>query len=326
MYARGIARLLFGLSLFAGLMQRPLFSAAEEIEVIQVRPNFFMLAGAGGNIGVQVGPIGAVVVDTGKAELSDKVLDVIRGLTKRPIRYIINTSADADHVGGNSKLSKAGLTIISGAVGQHGIAEDVITNGGAASILSHENVLQEMSKPNGPPEAIWPTKTYSGQGYSMYINDDGVQVLHQPAAHSDGDSVVLFRRSDVVLTGEIVNLEHFPIIDVARGGSIQGEIDAVNRILDMVIPPFPFVWQEARTYVIPGHGRLMDRIDLAEYRDMLTIIRDIIQSLIKQGMTLAQVKAANPTKAFRARYGTDSGPWTTDMFVEALYESLTAKK
>jgi glyoxylase-like metal-dependent hydrolase (beta-lactamase superfamily II) len=285
-----------------------------------------MLAGAGGNICVQLGSIGAVVVDTGNGVLSDKVLEKIRGLTKLPIRYIVNTSADLDHVGGNATLSKAGLTIISGAIGQHGLGEDVITNGGAASILAHENVLQRMSESGGLPDSLWPTKTYSGNLYSMSLNDDGIQIFYEPAAHSDGDSAVLFRKSDVLVAGEIVNLDHFPVINSAKGGSIQGEIDALNRLVDMAIPPFPLVWQEARTYVIPGHGSLMDRIDLVDYRDMVTIVRDIIQDLVKQGKTLEQVKAANPTKAFRPRYGADTGPWTTDMFVEAVYKGLTTKK
>jgi glyoxylase-like metal-dependent hydrolase (beta-lactamase superfamily II) len=202
----------------------------------------------------------------------------------------------------------------------------VITNGGAASILSHENVLQRMSESGGLPDSLWPTKTYSGNLYSMSLNDDGIQIFYEPAAHSDGDSAVLFRKSDVLVAGEIVNLDHFPVINSAKGGSIQGEIDALNRLVDMAIPPFPLVWQEARTYVIPGHGSLMDRIDLVDYRDMVTIVRDIIQDLVKQGKTLEQVKAANPTKAFRPRYGADTGPWTTDMFVEAVYKGLTTKK
>jgi glyoxylase-like metal-dependent hydrolase (beta-lactamase superfamily II) len=246
-------------------------------------------------------------------------------VTSRPIRYIINTNADADHVGGNEKLSKAGTTVLSGAIGQRGIDEDVLTNGGAASVLAHENVLQRMSAPNGLAEALWPTKAYTGRGYSMYLNGVAIQILHAPAAHSDGDSIVAFRQPDVIVAGDVLDLNHFPIVDPAKGGSIQGEIDALNRLLDMVVPPFPLVWQEGRTYVIPGHGRVLDQHDVTDYRDMVTVVRDLIQDMATRGMTLAQVKAANPTRAYRTRYGADSGPWTTDMFVEAVYKSLTAK-
>jgi glyoxylase-like metal-dependent hydrolase (beta-lactamase superfamily II) len=300
--------------------------SGQDLEIVQVKPDFYMIAGAGANIAVQVGSLGAILVDTGTAEMSDEVLAAIGKLTRQPIRYIINTSAEPDHVGGNQKLSKAGATVLSGAIGQRGIDEDTLTNGGAASILAHENVLQRMSGPNGAPEALWPTKVYTGQAYSMYLNDAGIQVLYQPAAHSDGDSIVFFRQPDVIVTGDIVDLNRFPVIDPAKGGSIQGEIDALNHVLDLVIPPFPLVWQEARTFVLPGHGRVMDQHDLVDYRDMLTIVRDLIQDMAKRGMTLEQVKAANPAKAYRTRYGADSGPWTTDMFVAAVYNSLAGKQ
>ena len=287
-----------------------------------------MIAGAGGNIAVQVGPIGAVLVNTGTEAMSDKVLAAVGKLTSQPIRYIINTSADADFVGGNAKLSKAGQTVLGGLAGNPGVSEDVITNGGAASVLAHEGVLTRMSAPTGAkapfPDASWPTKTYSGKGYSMYLNGEGIQVLYQPAAHTDGDSIVFFRRNDVIVTGDIWDTTHFPVIDLARGGSIQGEIAALNRLLDLTIPPFPLPWEEDRTLLISGHGRICDDSDLVEYRDMITIIRDNIQELIKRGMTVDQVKQADPTRAYRRRYGSDSGPWTTDMFVEAVYKSLTA--
>jgi glyoxylase-like metal-dependent hydrolase (beta-lactamase superfamily II) len=160
----------------------------------------------------------------------------------------------------------------------------------------------------------------------MALNGEGIQVFYEPAAHSDGDSVVVFRHADVVVIGDIVDVNHFPAIDVKAGGTIQGEIEALNRVLDMVIPPFPLAWQEGRTYVVPGHGRPFDFVDLEDYRDMMTIMRDVIQDMVGRGMTLEQVKAADPTKAYRTRYGASAGPWTTDMFVEAVYKGLTAKK
>ena len=299
---------------------------AADVEIVQVRPNFYMLAGAGGNIAVQLGPIGAIVVDTGSEAMSPNVLAAVKRLANGPIRYIVNTGADADHTGGNGALSKAGKTIL-GNVGSAGVSEDAYTNGGAASVLAHENVLTRMSAttPQGRSiaSAQWPSKTYSGKSYSMTLNGDAVQVLHMPAAHSDGDSIVFFHRADVIVTGDILDTTRFPVIDTAKGGSIQGELDALNRIVDLTVAPFPIAFQEDRTYVVPGHGFLCDFYDVVEYRSVLLVMRDRIADLIAKRMTLPQIKAADPTKGFRQRYGAETGAWTTDMFVEAVYTSLT---
>ena len=305
-------------------------NSGDELEVLQLRPDVYMIAGAGGNIAVQIGTIGVILVDTGSAQEADTVLAAIKRLTNRPIRYIISTNADPDHVGGNEKLSKAGVTILGGSRGNASFTEDVTKatdlNGGLATVLAHEDVLARMSGPAPQPLEQWPTKVYTGTGYSMSLNGEGIQVIHQPAAHSDGDSFVVFRRADVVVTGDIVDVNRFPVIDPLMGGSIQGEIDALNRLLELVIPPFPLAWQAARTYVIPGHGRPLDYADVEEYRDMVVIVRDVIADMVDRGMTLEQVKAANPTKAYRRRYGADAGSWTTDMFVEAVFNGLAAVK
>jgi len=294
------------------------------LEVLQLRPNFYMIVGAGGNIGVQVGPDGVVVVDAGSAAKADAVVAAIKKRADRPIRYVIDTSADADHVGGNEPLSKAGETLFN----LNSPTATAMTNGGAATILSAEKVLLRMSAPAGQspafPTAAWPTETFFQPRRYMYINGEGIEVLHQPAAHTDGDSVVFFRRSDVVVAGDILDTRRFPMIDVAKGGSIQGEIDALNRIVELAIPSIPFDWRDEGTYVVPGHGRLCDQPDVVEYRDMVVIIRDRIQAMVKQGKTLDQIKASSPTQGYNSRYGTDSGPWTTAMFVEAAYKSLTA--
>jgi glyoxylase-like metal-dependent hydrolase (beta-lactamase superfamily II) len=292
--------------------------------VIQVRPGFYMLTGAGGNIAVQIGPAGVILVDSGAPDASEAVLKTLAQLTRGAIRYIINTSDDADHSGGNEALSKAGQSILptSAGFGNGAISLDVLANGGAASVLAFESVLQRMSGDGGVAAALWPTKVYTGASYPMYLNGEGIQVIHLANAHSDGDSAVFFRRNDVIVTGDVFDMTRFPVIDLARGGSIQGEIDALNRLIDLAIPPFPLPWMEDRTYIIPGHGRLCDRPDLVEYRDMMTIIRDVIADMKTRGLSLDDVKAANPTRPYRRRFGADSGAWTTDMFVEAVYKSL----
>jgi cyclase len=310
-----------------GMLQQRTAASAVEIEVLQVRPNFYMIAGAGGNIGVQMGEDGVVVIDTGNAAQAGAVIAAIKKLTTRPIRYVINTGPDPDHVGGNDAVAKQGQTLFTGGGGA-GVAADFL--GGGASILAHEKVLQRMSAPTGkvsafPTEAL-PTETFFEPRKYMYLNSEGIEILHQPAAHTDGDSMVFFRRSDVVVAGDILDTTRFPVIDVARGGSIQGEIAALNRLVDLAIPSVPIVSREAGTLVVPGHGRVCNQLDVVEYRDMLSIIQDRVRDLIKQGRTLEQVKAAAPAKGYTRRYGSDTGPWTTNNFIEAVYRSLTEVK
>ena len=301
---------------------------ASKIEVVQLRENFYVIGGAGGNVVVQIGPEGVILVDSGSAARADEVLAAIREITPLPIRYIINTSMDADHVGGNDALSKAGLSILPGAVAAGaGLGDDVLSNFGHASIFAHENVLTRMSSAEPPiPSALWPTKTFFYRMYSMYLNGEGIQIIHQPAAHTDGDVIVFFRRGDVIATGDVIDTTRFPFIDVERGGTLQGELDALNRLMDLSIHNVPLLWYPDRTFLVPGHGHVYDKLDLLEYRDAITIVRDRVQDLIGQGMTLAQVQAANPTLGYRSQYGTDSGPWTTEMFVAAVYKELAAKE
>jgi len=290
--------------------------ATDDLEVLQLRPNFYLIAGAGGHVAVQVGDDGVVVVDAGSASRAGAVVAAIRRLTPRPIRYVINTSADADHVGGNEALSKAGQTLFT--------SGDFL--GGAASILAAEDVLKRMGAPTGKPSPFpagaWPTETFDQPRKYMYLNGEGIEVLRQPAAHTDGDVMVFFRRSDVVVAGDILDTTRFPVIDRARGGSINGEIAALNRLVDLAIPSVPIVSREAGTLVIPGHGRVCDQVDVVEYRDMVTIVRDRVRDAIGGGMSLAQITASAPARGYARRYGSDSGPWTTNDFVEAVYHSL----
>lgn len=299
------------------LAQQHASTIRADLETIQIRPNVFVIFGAGGNVTVHVGEDGLVLVDTGSSDLADKLLEAVKSISPQPVRLIINTSADADHVGGNAVIGSAGV----------GLSPDPFSAGTHANVLAHENVLLRMSAPTGSespfPTKMWPNDTFTSRYRSMYVNDEAVQAIRQTGAHSDSDVMVLFRKADVMATGDILDLRQFPVIDPAQGGSIQGELEALNRLLvEFVVPNMPLVLKPGRTLVVPGHGYVSDYGEVVEYRDMVTVIRDIIQSSIDKGMTLAQVKAANPAKGYRGRYGRDSGPWTTDMFVEAIYNGL----
>lgn len=302
-------------------------TASPALEVVEVRPTFFMITGAGGNVGVQVGEDGVVVVDAGSAASASAVVAAIRRITPRPIRYVIDTGPDAEHVGGNEALSKAGETLFPSnriAGQQRDFTAPV------ASILATEGVLRRMTTASGAapayPVAAWPTETFHYARKYMFMNGEAIEVLHQPAAHTDGDAFVFFRRSDVVAVGDVLDTRQFPVIDVERGGSIQGEIAALNRLSELAVPSGPIVSREAGTMVIPGHGRLYDQYDVIEYRDMVTIVRDRVRDLVTAGQSLEQVKAARPANGYAGRYGNEGGAWTTDRFVEAVYRSLMKEK
>jgi len=299
------------------------------LDVLRLRPNFYMIAGAGGNIGVQIGSDGVVLVDAGSESASAQVLAALRKVTELPIRYIINTGADADHVGGNGNLSKAGLTIFTNLLGNPALAA-AMTNGGGASIMAHDSVLRRMSAPTGKtaayPVEAWPNEAFFQKRKTIRMNEEAIEVLYQPGAHSGADSVVFFRGSDVVVAGDVLDTTRFPFIDLANGGSIQGEIDALNRLIELAVPPTPFIYKGVGTYVIPGHGRICEQQDVVEYRDMVVIIRDVIADLMKQGKTLEQIKEASPALPYERQYGSQSGGWTTNAFVEAIYKSLSTKK
>ena len=281
-----------------------------ETHTLPVQGNVYMLVGAGGNMTVQVGNDGVLIVDTQYAPLSEKILAAIRTLSKGPIRYVINTTYDADHTGGNEPIRKAGSTIAGG-----NVAGDIQDAAEGAQIIAHDNVLMRMAN---RPSGSLPTSTFLGDSKKLFFNGEGIEINHQPAAHTDGDSIVFFRRSDVISTGDIFTTNSYPMIDLAAGGSIQGVIDGLNRLVDMIIPVYG---QEGGTLVIPGHGRLSDFGDVINCREMTIIIRDRVQDMIKKGMTLEQVKAARPTRDYDPLYGSVPG-WTSEMFVEAVYKSL----
>jgi glyoxylase-like metal-dependent hydrolase (beta-lactamase superfamily II) len=316
-----VCALLLGLTLAGVVSVARMHAQDTGIEIVKVRKNFYMLAGAGGNIGVQIGSDGIVLVNTGGPGTSEKVLAALKTLTELPIRYIINVDAGPEFVAGNEKLARAGYTIFTNALG----GGQGLPNGGGASILSHDSVLREMSKvkPAYPSGAL-PNEAFFTPRKAIRMNDEGLEVFYQPAAHSSADSFVLFRSSDVVVAGDVIDMNRFPVIDVAGGGTIQGEIAALNRLIDLTIAPTPFIYKDVGTYVIPGHGRLSEQMEIVDYRDMVVLVRDVVADLAKQGKTLDEIKAAKPALPYETRYGAQPG--ATTAFIESIYRTLQAKK
>jgi len=301
----------FGLLNFTNAQENPNFDEVN-IRILPVRDNIYMLVGLGGNITVQVGESGVLVVDTQFAPLSEKIKATINDLAQSTSRYIIiNTHVHSDHTNGNEALAQWAQEL----------------TGTTTRIIAHENVLVRMTAT--PDESVpetqisptaWPNAPYLTGFKGLHFNGEPIEILHQPEAHTDGDSMVFFRSSDVVSTGDIFTPGNYPVIDIARGGSVQGIIDALNRLLRITIVEDK---QEGGTKVIPGHGRLCEEADVVEYRNMITIIRDRVQNLINRGMSLQEVKDARPTLDYDTEYGSDTGFWTTGMFVEAVYRSLS---
>lgn len=294
-----------------GRAQQPQNFDNVQIRVLHVQKNVYMLSGSGGNITVQTGEDGVLMVDTEYAPLAPKIMAEIRKLSKGPLRYIINTHMHGDHTGGNEAIAAM-------------IPADPFQ---PLNIIAHANVLNRMTAPPaGAPSGAAPGPTvgtrglpvdeYETQFKDIHFNGEAVIVWHEPKAHTDGDSVILFRGSDVVSTGDIFTPERYPGIDIEHGGTLQGEIAALNHILDLTVPADH---QEGGTMVIPGHGRLCDEADVVEYRDMVAIVRDRILDMIKKGMTLVQVKAAKPTEDYDTQYGNN------ERFIEAAYKSLGGK-
>jgi glyoxylase-like metal-dependent hydrolase (beta-lactamase superfamily II) len=288
----------------------------ENVEILHVQGNVWLLAGAGGNIAVQEGEQGVIVVDTGAVGLTDSVIAAIASISDHPIRYIINTSIALQHVGGNAMLASLPGGSTSGS-----------DRGAMISVIAQENLFAKMSRPqlNGEPlypVAAWPSDGYYEPQRGMIFNGEAIDIIHMPNAHSDGDSVVYFRGSNVLVPGDIYTNTSLPMIDYAEGGTYAGMLTALNRMLDIAVPDD---FAEGGTYIIPGHGYVADEADLVEYRDMTYIVRDRLrQMVINDGLTLDQVKAERPLLGWEGRY--DRPEWTVEMFIEAVYdEFLTAR-
>ena len=266
---------------------------------------------------MQTGDQGAFVVDTGEGKLADKVIAAIRSLTPKPIQFIANTSFRGEHTGGNARLGDAGqdpsllgsFFVTAAPRGVTGFFSDPSAH---ATMMAHVNVQVRMQAAKAIAAAV-PADTYLEDRRRKFHNGDAIELFYQKDAVTDGDSLIHFRRADVIVAGDIFTTTQYPVIDLKNGGSVQGEIRALNEILKKTVYRHQ---GEGGTYVVPGHGYLGDEHEVLEYRDMVVIVRDRVKAMIDAGATLAQVKAARVTADYDTQYGANTGPWTTEMFVD----------
>lgn len=278
-------------------------AATGGIRSMHVRGKVWAIWGAGGNVTVQVGDEGVLVVDTGRAEMAQSVRQEVRRIAgDKPIRYVINTHFHADHTGGNVALSEEPLQ--------------------RAAIVTHENVGLRLAETDAPAGYLV-MDTFFGESKVIYFNGEPIEIIHVPAAHTDGDSLVLFRGSDVVSAGGIVSTLRFPRFDASEGGSVSGLIAALNRILDITVAE---TRGQGGTIVVPGEGRLYDEADVAEYRDMLVIIRDRVARAVDQGDSLRELERQRPALDYAGVLGATESEWTTGTFIEAIYRDLSANR
>jgi cyclase len=293
--------------------QKPAYDDGN-VEVVKVQGNVYLVAGSGANIVVQTDPDGLLVIDTSVPAMADKVLAAIRTISPQPIRQIINTSAEEHHTAGNEALSRAGRNIYAG-VGGGALREPGRLQG--APIISTERAMHRMAGLLDEPkreQVMWPDNTFAGPRKDWSWGGEPIDILYKPAAHSDGDLIVWFRKSDVIATGDILDTVKYPTIDVKRGGSVAGYLNALNDILDIMIP---LQNNQGGTLAVPGHGRICNEGDVAEIRDTMTIITDRIREMVKKKMTLAQVKQAKPTLDYDGVFGDPAA------FIEAVYTDLS---
>jgi len=288
-------------------------STPDALRAWPIRENMFMLVGPGANSTVHIGRDGVLVVDPQTSD-GPELLAAIKRLSDKPVRFIVDTTIDADHISGNEALAKSGQVLAGG-----NTRPATVTGTGGAPIFAHENLLNRLSESGASPASL-PTDTYFIKQKDMFVSGEAVQLLHVPAAHTDGDTIVFFRRSDVISAGDAFTPDRYPMIDLARGGSIEGMLAGINYILELAVPD---INEEGGTMIVPGHGRLCDESDVSDYRDMVTIVRDRVADMVKKKMTLEQVKAAKATRDYDGVYATPGH--TGDMFVEAVYRSLTSQ-
>jgi cyclase len=284
--------------------QSPAPQSDDDIGVLKVQGNVYMLVTEAGNIAAQVGDDGILVVNTGTEALAPKVAAALKKLADRPIQWVVNTDAAPSHIGANDALPR-----LSGLAPRQ-----------QPRIVAYENVLDRVShRQPKVPDALWPNDEYFSPMKDFSFNGEAIEVYHVPSALTDGDSMVHFRRSDVLATGDVFTPGRYPVIHIDQGGTIQGELDALNQILRITVP---LKYEEAGTYVIPGRGRLCDEADVVEYRNMVTIVRDRVRALVAKDNTLEQVKALRPTRDYDTQYDKASA----EQFVEAIYKTVAPNK
>jgi len=268
------------------------------LQSIHVKGQVWLITGAGANIAVQVGDEGVLLVDSGTEAMAPAVREEIRRIAgDKPVRYIVNTQWSIDHTGGNVRLSNEGQR---------------------AAILAHENVSLRLSAA-GAQASTLEMETYYGDNKMIYFNGEVIEIIKVANAHTDGDSLVFFRGSDVVVAGDVIDTASFPRLRTEEGGTIDGTIAALNRILDITVAE---VRGQGGTIVIPGHGRLYDEADVAEYRDMVTIVRDRVRSAVEMNASLAQLQASQPVLDYSGVFGAPGSDWTSGDFVEAVFRQL----
>ena len=285
--------------LFMGLPPAAWAQNPDSVRILTERlgDGIYALRGQGGNIGLAVGVDAVFVVDDQFAPLTPKILAAIAALTDRPVRFVLNTHWHFDHTGGNENMGKVG-----------------------ALLVAHENVRRRMSTRQfieflnreelaSPPGAL-PIVTFS-DAVTFHINGDDVTAFHLPAAHTDGDAAVYFRRANVVHLGDVYVRYGYPFIDLSSGGSLSGMVRGVDHVLSLI---------NDSTKVIPGHGATGDRTALRAYRDMLATVRDRVHRQVKSGASLEQVLASKPTAAFDAAWG--GGFIKPDDFVRFAYADV----
>jgi glyoxylase-like metal-dependent hydrolase (beta-lactamase superfamily II) len=261
-----------------------------------------MISAGGRNIAVQVGPEGVLVVNPGREELAEDVVAEIHKLAgDKRVRVIVDTNDDPEHVGANARVG-AGPT----------------PDAQRATVIAHENSSLRMASVDVVSGTL-PTESFFRGTRELYFNDEPIEIIHVPSATSDGDVLVFFRKSDVIMVGDVIQDLTYPVIRLEAGGSLNGTIDALNRILKMTVA----AWRaQGGTLVIPNQGRIYDEGDVAEYRDMVTLVRDRVQDAIDKGRTLDQVAASGLARDYDKRYGAIPGSGAADAFIETAYRSL----
>lgn len=306
-----------GVAVLLSAALSPATAGAEDLQLLPVQGNVYLLAGAPVNVTVQIGRDGVMLVDAPPQDRVVEAMALIRKLSPLPIRYVVSTAPDAERMTGDQALEPYAEPLPGYRV------TNLIGSGEKLTALAHENALNRLDVHTADRRPVLEgavvTSEYGTPSKDFYMNADAVIVYYAAAAHTDGDSMVHFRHADVLSTGDVFTPGQFPRIDLQRGGSVQGELAALNHILEIAVPA---AWEEGGTYVIPGRGRISDEADVVEYRDMVRIVTDRIQDMLNRHLSLPQVLQAHPAFDYQTAYGRQRGGPTADEFVEAVYRSL----